>query len=83
MRCWKGSTLSARGSEAVIGGIVTGNQGIKTQLFRFDLVLAAGRAAHGQNRDSGGSRFDVKNSNYWQLDCLSGKAPDSSGKKPL
>jgi hypothetical protein len=38
MRCWKGSTLSARGSEAVNGGIVTGNQAIKTQLFRFDLI---------------------------------------------
>ena len=34
----KGSTLSARGSEAVNGGIVTGNQAIKTQLFRFDLI---------------------------------------------
>ena len=49
MRCLKGSTLSARGSEAVNGGLVTSNQAIKTQLFRFDLVLAAGRAACGQN----------------------------------
>jgi hypothetical protein len=48
MRCLKGSRLSSRGSEAVNGGIVTSNQAIKTQFFRFDLILAAGRAAHGQ-----------------------------------
>ena len=50
----------------------------------FDLVLAAGRAAHGQNiAILGVSRFEVRNSNYWQLDCLSGKAPDFSEKDPL
>ena len=29
-----------------------------------------------------GSRFE-RNSNHWQLDCVSGKAPDFSGKNPL
>jgi hypothetical protein len=52
--------------------------------FLLIVVLAAGRAAHGQNiAILGVSRFEVRISNYWRLDCLSGKAPDFSGKDPL
>jgi hypothetical protein len=47
-------------------------------------AFAAGRAAHGQNiAILGVSRFEARISNYWQLDCLSGKAPDFSEKDPL
>ena len=52
--------------------------------FLLIVVLAAGRAAHGQNiAILGVSRFEARISNYWQLDCLSGKAPDFSEKDPL
>ena len=54
MRCLKGSTLTARGSEAVNGGIITSNQAIKTQLFRFDLIPCSWRGCTWpKNRDSG------------------------------
>jgi hypothetical protein len=50
---------------------------------RLRAEWAAGRAACGQKSRFWGSRFEAKNSSYWQLDCLSGKAPDFSGKNPL
>ncbi len=54
MRCMKGSTVSARGSEAVNGWTVTSNQGINTQFFRFDLVPCSWRGGMWpKNRDSG------------------------------
>ena len=52
--------------------------------FLLIVVLAAGRAACGQKiAILGVSRFEARISNYWQLDCLSGKAPDFSEKDPL
>jgi hypothetical protein len=48
-----------------------------------NLVLAAGRAAHGQKIAVLGFTISSEDSNYWQLDCQSGIAPDFSKKDPL
>jgi len=63
---------------------VGGNQGREDgDGVRFDLILAAGWAAHAKKLRLWGSRFEVRINSYRQLDCLSGKAPDFSGKDPL
>jgi len=70
--------------------VITRDQIFKTSAFpflrrhSFWFGPCCCRATHGpKDRGSGVHDFQAMNSNCWQLDCQSGKAPDFQGKIPL